>query len=248
MEVAVMSEPGFRSTMEDAYFLDTNFSGSGCIFGGIYDGHGGKFAAIYAAENLHKKFLKYIFEGLLPEQAFINSYHDISLDLSNQYSGCTAVNIYISEYNSKRIIYCANAGDARAILVSKNNIRQLTVDHRVYNEQERERIIKSGGLIREPYVIHQGMGLMPTRTLGDGLFKEVGVISTPDVSTYQVQDNDMVLVAACDGLFDFMLNEEVAQFVFRYGDLNTLLNKLVDEVLNQRFGTDNITIIAVRLN
>jgi serine/threonine protein phosphatase PrpC len=243
MKVGVISQRGLRPEMEDAHFLDLNFANCGWIFAGIYDGHCGRFAAEYASKRLHQIFLEKLLSGSLPREAFIASYETTSEELKNQDSGTTAVNFFIRD----RDIFTANVGDARALVINKSGFHQLTVDHRLENPEERKRVEKKGGHIRSPYVYRGGMGLMPTRTIGDQYFKPVGVIATPSVSEYKIAEDDLVLLAACDGLFDVMTNEEVAEFSMRFSQPDSLVEALRHEVLIERFGTDNLTIIAVSL-
>jgi serine/threonine protein phosphatase PrpC len=46
-------------------------------------------------------------------------------------------------------IYCANAGDSRAILAFKDSteILELSFDHKPKDEKEKERVISAGGFI-----------------------------------------------------------------------------------------------------
>ncbi len=200
MEAAYISEQGLRYEMEDAHFLDTNFGNKGWIYGGVYDGHGGSSAAQLAAERLHVKFLSKILSSQSPQQAFTESYEETSAALKHQDSGTTAVDFFIDN----NTIFTANAGDTRAIIVSTKAVHQLTIDHRLHNPDEKQRIESMGGKISYPYVMRGLSGLMPTRTIGDEYFKPVGIIATPSVSVYQIKEDDLVLIAACDGLFDFI--------------------------------------------
>ncbi len=243
MEAAVISEKGIRLEMEDAHILDLNFANKGWAFAGIYDGHGGGFAAKCASERLHQIFLERLLSGFSPQEAFIESYEVISEELEIQDSGTTAVNSLIKE----REIFTANAGDARAIVISGEGFHQLTVEHRVDNLVERQRIEQMGGYVKYPYVYRGYHGLMPTRTIGDQYFKSVGIIATPSVSEYKISEEDFMLLAACDGLFDVMSNGEVADFARKSPQPGPLLEVLKKEVLVNRFGTDNLTIIAVSL-
>ncbi len=244
MKAAIVSEQGVRPTMEDAHFLDMDFGHNGSVFAGIYDGHSGSYAASYAAATLHKVFLDKLLSGYLPQRAFIESYLSVSDELKTQESGTTAVNFLIKE----GCIFAANAGDARALVIGKREFHQLTPDHRLDNVAERERIEKMGGIIRTPYIYRNGYGIMPTRTIGDEFFKPVGVIAEPSVSEYHLAGDDLVVLAACDGLFDFMTNEEVAEFARREADPKTLAEALKEEVILNRAGTDNLTIIAISLD
>lgn len=243
MQAAVTSEKGIRPSMEDAHYLDLDFGGKGWIYGGIYDGHNGDYAAKYAAERLHQIFLEKLLSGLTPEPAFTQSYETVSQEVSEQESGTTAVDILIKGNR----IYMANAGDARAIVISQNSVSQLTVDHRVDNTEERGRVEKAGASIDYPYVIRGNLGLMPTRSIGDQYFKAVGVIATPSISKHLIAPDDLMLVAACDGLWDFISNKGVAAFVREFAEPKLLLDALAREILFNRLGTDNLTIIAISL-
>ena len=75
--------------------------------------------------------------------------------------------------------------------------------------EERERVQKMGAAIEYPYVVRGRQGLAPTRTIGDEYFKSVGVISAPSLNEHSISPDDFMLVSACDGLWDFMTNEEV---------------------------------------
>jgi protein phosphatase 2C family protein 2/3 len=254
METAVISEKGRRFKMEDAYFLDLNFAKKGWVFGGIYDGHSGEFAAKYCSEKLHQKFLKKLTSGLSIEKAFIESYEEISDELKNQDSGTTAVNFLIKDKNAKyqskgwhgARIFTANVGDSKAIVIGEKEFCQLTVDHRVDNPVERQRIERMGGDIDYPYAYRGFRGLMPTRTIGDQYFKPIGIIATPSVNEYKISEDNFILLAACDGLFDVMRNSEVADFARKIPNPNQLVEILKKEVLENRLGSDNLTIIVLR--
>lgn len=243
MKAAIISERGLRPEMEDTHFLDLNFANCGWIFAGIYDGHGGQFAAEYTSKRLHRVFLEKLLAGSSPGKAFIESYETTSEELNNQDSGTTAVNFFIRD----KEIFTANAGDARALVIGNTGFRQLTIDHRLANQEERKRVDKKGGHIRYPYVYRGYVGLMPTRTIGDQYFRPVGVIATPSLNECKITEDDLVLLAACDGLFDVMTNEEVAEFAMRFSQPDSLVEALKHEVLLNRFGTDNLTIITVFL-
>lgn len=243
MKAAVISEIGNRFEMEDTHFLDLNFAHKGWVFGGVYDGHGGSFAAQYAAAYLHENFLRNLNAGLTPEESFIQAYHTISEELRSQDSGTTAVNFLIRGGE----IFTANAGDVRVLVIGTDEFSQLTVDHRLDNPEEKKRIVKMGGLIGYPYTMRGGRGLMPTRTIGDEYFKSVGIIATPSVNRYTLSQEDFILLAACDGLFDVMNNEEVVNIARMFSDPEELVERLKKEVLEYRIGWDNLTIIAINL-
>lgn len=241
MHAAVVSEQGRRWSMEDAYFMDLDFAGKGWAFGGVYDGHSGSEASDYAARYLHRRFLVHLEEGHDPGAAFEAAYRDISAALAHQTSGTTAVAFFLRE----RELTVSNVGDSRTLMVSHDQVIQLSEDHRLDNPDERERVVQTGAVIEYPYVMRGMEGLMPTRSLGDPQFKDVGIISVPFTRDYLVDEKDIYLLAGCDGLFDVMENEEVADMARRYPNPDQLVYRLKEEALEVRRGTDNLTIIAV---
>ena len=251
-EYTVISEQGRRFEMEDAHIVDINFNSQGWLFAGVYDGHGGEYASLYAVKHLHQVFLNLFLIEKDPQAAFSHAYENISQDLAREEdlgrhgSGATAATCFIKD----NILTCANAGDARILLVRKKDVLQLSVDHRVDNTEEKERILASGGQVVGPYA--SGMkrpnwGLMPTRTLGDEWAKEFGVISAPYTVEHRIKKDDLVLVIGCDGLFDTMTNKEVADIVRASQNLKVASQALRDEVLDVREGTDNLTMILINL-
>jgi serine/threonine protein phosphatase PrpC len=243
MQIGILSEKGRRYTMEDAHYADPCFGGEDRFFAGVYDGHGGGFAARYAADHLHQKLLEKLSDGVPPEVAFPAAYEAISKELAEQTSGTTAATFLID----RDVITAANVGDARVLLIGRRRCRQLTVDHRAENVEERERVARQGGHFEGPYLMHGSQGLMPTRSLGDVYFEPVGVIPTPSVKTCQITEDDIYVLAACDGLFDYMENDEIAGVARQFSDSESLVKRLGEEVLQVRLGTDNLTIIAVSL-
>jgi serine/threonine protein phosphatase PrpC len=142
--------------MEDFHFLDSDFGGTGCIFGGVYDGHSGGYAARHAAARLHIYFLDSIRGGSPPPAAFRISYRQVSDDLKEQDSGTTAATFLMNQTH----IHAANAGDSRIIVVGNEGASQLSVDHRLDDPGEFKRIMLSGGKIDYPYVIKGMRGLI----------------------------------------------------------------------------------------
>lgn len=108
---------------------------------------------------------------------------------------------------------------------------QLSQDQKPEDPEEQERIVSMGGLVRRlmdefgndvgPWRVWKkftnGPGLAMSRSLGDTLGKEVGVISDPLVTAHQIQvADDFFVVGATDGVWDVMENQEVADFVEAY--------------------------------
>ena len=243
MRTAVISEQGHRMSMEDRHVLLTDFTGRNRLFGGVYDGHRGSFAAEYTARHLHQRFRESLEVDRDPEQAFVKAYLAIASELETEPSGTTAITFFLEN----QTVITANCGDSRAVIIKKDTTLQLSDDHRLDNEEERKRIEGLGSRIAYPYVMSGFQGLMPTRTLGDAGFDAAGIIAEPSVRNYSIRTEDRFLLAACDGLFDVLDNEQVGEFGYRADDPQDLVDRLKQEVLENRMGMDNLTIMACEL-
>lgn len=242
-KTAYITEQGRRWKMEDTHVLLPDFPATGWILGAVFDGHRGSRAASYAASHFPELVQKAVHSGQDGGNALVFALESLGRDLLSEPSGCTAAACLLQDTE----LAAANAGDARVVIIRNGEARQLTQDHRVDNGKERQRIFEAGGVIEGSYVMHGFSGLMPTRTLGDAGFEEVGVISSPFVQTVQRSNRDQWLITACDGLFDAMSNQEVAHTIQDASDADEAVDRLRHEVLDIRQGTDNLTILAVDL-
>lgn len=81
-------------------------------FLGVYDGHGGRKAAIYVRDNLHKCLLDEVKKGTPPEEALKRAYLRTDSDFlrggNADTSGTTAVSVLIDRKSRK--LWVANAG------------------------------------------------------------------------------------------------------------------------------------------
>jgi hypothetical protein len=79
----------------------------------------------------------------------------------SEFGGCTSVMVYINGND----LWCANAGDSRAIIVRKDgSVEPLSYDHKPDNEQEKERIENAGMTVMMGRVIGN---LALSRAIGD---------------------------------------------------------------------------------
>lgn len=91
------------------------------------------------------------------------------------------------------MLYAANVGDSRAVLCRKHSDSDecialpLTVDHSPMMYDERMRIQKAGGFVKDGRV--QGI-IEVSRSIGDGSFKNLGVICVPDIKKVTLTDDD----------------------------------------------------------
>lgn len=82
-----------------------------------------------------------------------------------QMAGSTAVVVLIK--NNR--LYCANAGDSRAVACINGEVEVLSLDHKPNNEAETKRIYEGGGWVEFNRV---NGNLALSRALGDFVFKK----------------------------------------------------------------------------
>lgn len=96
----------------------------------------------------------------------------------------------------RRVLYCANAGDARGVLCRAGKAVRLTYDHKGSDKQEAKRIVDAGGFVMSGRV--NGV-LAVTRSLGDSSMKEF-VVGSPYTTETELNEEDEFLILACDGV------------------------------------------------
>jgi protein phosphatase PTC1 len=109
------------------------------------------------------------------------------------------ITITIPPSSSRRVLYCANAGDARGVLCRNGKAVRLTYDHKGSDRQEAKRITDAGGFVLSGRV--NGV-LAVTRSLGDSSMKEF-VVGAPYTTETELCDEDEFLILACDGVCSF---------------------------------------------
>ena len=96
----------------------------------------------------------------------------------------------------RRVLYTANAGDARAVLSRGGKAVRLTYDHKGSDRQEAKRIVDAGGFVMGGRV--NGV-LAVTRSLGDSSMKDF-VVGSPYTTETELGEEDEFLIIACDGV------------------------------------------------
>lgn len=95
-------------------------------------------------------------------------------------------------------------------------------------------------------------GLAMSRSLGDTVASEIGVISIPDIYEITLKENHKILIIASDGIWGVLSNEKVIQIAGRYykkGNAEMACENLIQEALlawnNEGSMIDDITVIVV---
>lgn len=242
---------GRRPSMEDDI----------CIYGklrgkdeedyiGIFDGHGGKESAEYAAKHLFKILVEKLNETPNPSEALRKSFLETNERMKNDQvpGGTTAlVALFLKDK-----CYIANAGDSRAVLLKDNQVFRMSTDHKPDLPSEEERIQKSGGVVtkivgKQGKVISRVNGMLAvSRALGD-FFLQPHVSPEPEIQQFDLHgnNNDVMLILACDGLWDTVSDEEAVKIAQTEEHVEQSAIKLRDASYN-RGSADNISVIVIR--
>ncbi|XP_065891028.1 integrin-linked kinase-associated serine/threonine phosphatase 2C-like isoform X2 [Dysidea avara] len=224
---------GERVDMQDAHVILDNllplFSTqpkkySRMAYYGVFDGHAGPRASQFAADHLHKNIVSRFPKGTIQnhdrevKMCLIDSFKKTDTEFLQKASaaspswkdGTTAVCVLLLD----ETLYVANLGDSKVVLCRKEGDKKthlrLSKDHSPAQFEERQRIQKAGGTVREGRV----MGVLEvSRSIGDGRFKHCGIINTPDVVKCPLGENDQFLVLACDGLWKVFGVEEAVKYI-----------------------------------
>ncbi|KAL3121401.1 hypothetical protein niasHT_004985 [Heterodera trifolii] len=202
-----------------------------CALYALFDGHAGRRAADYCAEHFARLFVAVSKKYVPPKSAisvfeksirkiFVDTYKGIDdgflVEARRQKptlkDGTTATTIFLLD----KTLYCANIGDSKAIVCrhksekSTNIPLQITVDHNPLVFDERMRIQKSGGTVKDGRVF----GILEvSRSIGDGQMKAHGVICTPDIKKLSLTPDDLFIILACDGLWKAFSPDAAIDFV-----------------------------------
>ena len=238
----------YRDYMEDKGKSILNFNSSEnnsliCLF----DGHGGQEVSKFLQENFAKFWLEIL---PLNQDNFENKIKNVFLNIDQKLKenhfyqvGSTACVSYITIENSKKILYCANVGDTRCVLIKGNKGIRLTYDDRASDPKEHERIVSHGGIVFGGRVYGQ---LMLSRAFGDWELKTYGVICEPHIVRYEIEDEDSYLVIATDGVFDVMEDEDVFQLSKKQKNSREFCDDIMKEAM-ERGSMDNVSCFVIGL-
>ncbi len=266
---------GSQKTNQDSFVFKTGINQikDFNIFG-VLDGHGpeGHFVSKFASEFLPSKLINHpeikslkdpeeIYKKLkenncyIITQVFIETDNQLkNVDFDAYESGCTCVLvIHIGSH-----IICANTGDSRSVVVYDEqggnnlnyyNVAALSKDYKPELPEETQRIMMSGGEVRQmKNEMGEGVGpfrvwaldgnypgLAMSRSIGDLKGKKIGVIPDPGILEYDLCENTKYIVACSDGVWEFLNNDEVKEIGKKYyakNDPSGFCHELVDQSLN----------------
>ena len=238
---------GYRDYMEDKSRVVQNVNGDKnshlfCLF----DGHGGVNVSQFLQDNFYKYF-KEMLPMSNPQENFKELFNIVDnkiKDLNVLNIGSTACVIYITKENGKKVLYSANIGDTRSVLISSNDYKRLSYDHRATDTNEYNRIVQSGGIVFAGRVYGT---LMLSRAFGDWELKSYGVISEPHVTKININENDKYVIMASDGIWDVLDDADVYEMSKNFENSKDLCNNIVEKALDKG-SMDNISCFVINLN
>lgn len=134
----------FRPYMEDGYrIIEGYLNDPSQAYFAVFDGHGGAQAMEYCRSRLHEELRKTIGECGDVELAMRRCFAKVDDQLrltGAQNTGTTATVGLFRVERDQRVLYLANVGDSRAVLVSSTGTQRLSVDHKASNPAEVNRI------------------------------------------------------------------------------------------------------------
>ncbi|ORY76046.1 phosphatase 2C-like domain-containing protein [Protomyces lactucae-debilis] len=254
-----------RRTMEDTHaFVYDYMKHPDDGYFAIFDGHAGRLAADYCGSRFHlilADIMRRNVDKPLPDildAAF--TYVDSAMEkmhFKNQ--GCTAAVALLrwetrlpvpsegteatTVQNHRRVLYTANAGDARIVLCRAGRAIRLSYDHKGSDHQEGVRVQAAGGTILNNRV--NGV-LAVTRALGDAYMKSLVTGHPYTTETVLVPEEDEFMILACDGLWDVCTDQHAIDLVRAERDSKKASQVLVEYALKE-YSTDNLTVMVVRL-
>ena len=279
---------------QDSYLIKENLFNENFNFYGIFDGHGdnGHLVSQYVSKYINDYFsnkLNYSDNKDNENDSILNNninkifeeknetiikqcQNNLDLDINAVNfdifrSGTTAVLLFITN----ELLICSNIGDSQCYLFNCSNddlwtFESLSKMHKPTDEDEKKRIIESGGEVH-PYYEEDGIfegpdriyakgktypGLSLSRSIGDLDGKKIGIISDPEIVTKKINENSKFIVIGSDGLWDVIQPYDVSRIVrayFNKGDIDgacKILLKKAELIWKKRNEErDDITIIVI---
>ena len=247
-QVFVHADKGQRGGMEDysgvilnpvATLRSDNEPDSDELIVGVYDGHGGRYAAEYCASYLLAKIVLHGAYLTDISKAMKESFEDAhkcflkKVEAADCDAGTTALVAVVRN----NVLTVGNIGDCRLVLYNPDEDPiQINKLHVCDDEAERERVESRGGSV----IYYMGSWrvngvLLVTRSIGDLPCKDV-VSRDADIFNHTIRKNDQFAVIASDGLWDVMSPAEVCEAV---AQAKEELDALKDEPPEEKKSADS---------
>lgn len=206
---------------------------------GIFDGHRGQQVAEYCSLNMAKVIWEKLAKRYTETEALREAFLDIDAQVCKNLAKTGAVALVVLFDKLRNILYTANAGDCRAILIHGDKVRILSHDHTVKNAAEVQRVQHVGGVISYNHMddlgvddtyrgIHPDAGagamsmqlarrlygvLSATRSIGDKDIKTKNaraLVAEPEITKTHVATAGGLLILASKGIWNAMSAADVS--------------------------------------
>ncbi|KAK8882025.1 hypothetical protein M9Y10_044664 [Tritrichomonas musculus] len=229
---------GRRPTMEDSLIIRESSKPKTPSLYGVIDGHGGFRTSAISASLIPNFFDKLEVKSISDIPTVFKQVNE-KLTKMEVTDGATIVLATVTP----TLVSVAHLGDARALVVkSDGSIYPLTFDHKPTERSELDVLKEARAFVASGRLSSH---LAVSRALGDFLID--GVSRMPDLTTYNIKENDSWLVLACDGVFDVLENEEVGEIVAKCGDFYRAAAMVKNEAII-RGSMDNVSVIVVDIS
>ena len=139
------------------------------------------------------------------------------------------------------------------------------------NDNEKKRIEEMGGIVSQcndlyddgkiggPFRIwvkgHDYPGIAMSRSIGDKIAHDIGVISEPEILSFKIDDKCQLLIIGSDGIWQYIKNEDVFPIIKPFIEEKNVENA-VKEIIRKSSLTwfqkdenvDDITVSVILLN
>lgn len=229
---------GKRPTMEDSLIIRESSKPKTPSLYGVIDGHGGFRTSAISASLIPSFFEKQEVKSISDIPTVFKQLNE-KLSKMEVTDGATIVLATVTP----SLVSVAHLGDARAIVVkSDGSVYPLTFDHKPTERSELDVLKETRAFVASGRLSSH---LAVSRALGDFLID--GVSRMPDLTTYNIKENDSWLVLACDGVFDVLENEEVGEIVAKCGDIHRAAAMVKNEAII-RGSMDNVSVIVIDIS
>ena len=215
----------------------------------------------------NKIFLEHYSKIIKKQRNDLDTMINFKITFNVSLSGSTSLLLFLTD----ETLICSNVGDSECYLFSCTeedlwSFESLSKKHRPTEAAEKKRIIEKGGEIH-PYFDENGIfegpdriyvknkpypGLSLSRTIGDLEGKKIGIISEPDITVRNLDENSKFIVMGSDGLWDVIKPYDVSRMVRPYfnkrdtdGACKALLKKAEQLYKKNNEERDDITIIVI---
>jgi serine/threonine protein phosphatase PrpC len=242
---------GRRPSMEDCIVIHGTYRGRGQEdYFAIFDGHGGRDSAAFAAEHLHQVLAEKL-KTNNPVKSLREAFAETHKMIAEQKitGGTTAV---VALFIGKKG-FIANVGDTRAVLCRDGVPLRVSLDHKPELPTETMRIRKLGGTVTTTYnsagqATSRVNGMLAvSRALGDTPLHPY-VSCDPEIHgplNLEPEARNQFVVLACDGVWDVLTDEEATSIVAPINNPEEASRRLRDEAF-ARGSTDNISVMVIR--